>query len=271
MADTELWDELDEAQGTGESCYWCGAPLKPLDFVEIWPSERAFQLESCCEGRHEELLDELQEALRMPAPERRRYLQPLRDLLQAYGVPCRQVYGSWTWGAVRIDFGLELGQVPQAEAKAFIRQHHRHNAPPAGWRWGSAVRNGQDVVAVGWVGRPVARKIPPGYAVEVNRVCVDPGLDPELVWNACSMLYGQAAREAKRRGYARIVTYTLESEDATTLRAAGWVQLDSKLEPVELGSSAAVVKGRTWDRAKRHREDKAPTCNKIRWGRVLAK
>lgn len=267
------WDELDElpldGENEGEACPHCGAPLE-LDLFEVWPAERAFQLDSCCEGRQEDLLEDLQDGLRLPPAERRAYLEPLRQLLQAYGVPCRQVFGSWTTGTVRVDFGLEVREVAQAEARAFITEHHRHNRAPAGWRWGFGVFNGHELVAVAWVGRPVARGFDPARAVEVNRVCVDPTLDPELVWNACSMAYGAAAREAKRRGFARILTYTLEHEAGTTLKAAGWVPMDSKLEPVPADDERARVRGKSWSTPSRPRQDTAPTCDKIRWGRVLA-
>lgn len=246
----------------------CGAPLE-LELLEVWPEERAFLLDACCEERGAVLLEQLQHAVELPAGERRAYLQPLRALLEAHGVPCRQVYGSWQSLGIRIDFGLELGPVEQATARAFVADHHRHNAPPAGWRWGIGCYNGDELVAIGWVGRAVARGIPAGRAVEVNRVCVDPGRDPELVWNACSMIYGAAAREAKRRGLARILTYTRVDEPATTLRAAGWEQVDSKLEPVPFGDARAIVKGRSWNAPSRPREDHAPPVDRVRWGKVL--
>ena len=38
----------------------------------------------------------------------------------------------------------------------------------------------------------------------------------------CSFLYGAAARAAKALGYERIITYTLDTEPGTSLRASGW-------------------------------------------------
>ena len=40
--------------------------------------------------------------------------------------------------------------------------------------------------------------------------------------NACSMLYGAAARAGAALGFIRIQTYILDSEPGTSLRAAGW-------------------------------------------------
>ena len=37
------------------------------------------------------------------------------------------------------------------------------------------------------------------------------------------MLYAAAARAAKAMGYRKIITYTLDTEPGTSLRAAGWV------------------------------------------------
>ena len=72
--------------------------------------------------------------------------------------------------------------------------------------------------------------------------------------NACSALYGAAARQAVAHGFDRwqLLTYILETEPGTSLRAAGWI-LDGQ------------SKGGSWDRASRQREDKAPIIPKQRW------
>lgn len=45
--------------------------------------------------------------------------------------------------------------------------------------------------------------------------------------NACSFLYGATARIAKDMGFDSIQTFILESEDGTSLKAAGWVEVES--------------------------------------------
>lgn len=65
-------------------------------------------------------------------------------------------------------------------------------------------------------GRPLARSINHETTVEVLRLCTD-GTP-----NACSALYGACLRAARALGYQRIITYTLEDEPGTSLRAAGW-------------------------------------------------
>jgi hypothetical protein len=66
------------------------------------------------------------------------------------------------------------------------------------------------------VGRPVARRVNHQTTLEVTRLVTDGSP------NACSFLYGAAARAAKALGYDKIQTYILESELGTSLVAAGW-------------------------------------------------
>ncbi len=71
-------------------------------------------------------------------------------------------------------------------------------------------------MGVAIVGRPVSRYLDDGATLEVNRLCSTGEK------NVCSFLYGAAARAAKALGYQRIITYTLDTEPGTSLRAAGW-------------------------------------------------
>lgn len=141
---------------------------------------------------------------------------------------------------------LELQPITYAEACAFIAQHHRHHLPPQGWKYGIAVSDGDVVVGVVTVGRPVARHYDNGWTLEVTRCCTD-GTP-----NAASMLYGAAWRAAKALGYKRLITYTLASETGTSVKAAGWRVIG------EAG-------GGGWNRPGRPRVDKAPTERKTLW------
>jgi len=111
---------------------------------------------------------------------------------------------------------LTVQPITFAEACRFIEDHHRHHKPPVGWLFGCAVNDGKSVVGVATVGRPVARMLQDGYTAEVNRLCTI-GTP-----NAASMLYGACWRAAKALGYRRLITYILEEEPGTSLRAAGW-------------------------------------------------
>ena len=144
---------------------------------------------------------------------------------------------------------LNLQPITFAEAKGFIAEKHRHHIPSVGWKFGIAVNDGDKVVGVITVGRPVSRMFDDGFTLEVNRCCTDG------TRNACSILYGAAWRAAKALGYKRIVTYTLPSESGSSLRGAGYKILHQ-------------TKGGSWNCAARPRIDKFPTQEKLCWGRI---
>lgn len=132
------------------------------------------------------------------------------------------------------------------EANAFVREHHRHHQPVPGAKFCIAVAEGEKVVGVAIVGRPVARMIDDGWTLEVNRTCTDG------TKNANSMLYGACRRVAFGLGYRRLITYTLPEEGGTSLVAAGWKCL-------------GTAGGGSWNCASRPRVDKHPLQAKLRW------
>ena len=103
------------------------------------------------------------------------------------------------------------------------------------------------MVGVVIVGRPVARHRDDGLTAEVTRLCV---LDAEP--NACSFLYGKAAKAALALGYRCIGTYTLKRESGASLRAAGWTLIGE-------------VKGRSWTTPSRPRTDKTAIEDRLLW------
>jgi len=144
---------------------------------------------------------------------------------------------------------LELQPITYEEACEFIRRHHRHHLPPQGWKFGIAVNDGQKVVGVITVGRPVARHLDDGWTLEVTRCCTDG------TKNAASKLYAAAWRAARAMGYRRLITYTLADEPGTSLRAAGWRVVHQ-------------TKGGSWNCPSRPRVDKHPTVQKTLWEAV---
>lgn len=141
---------------------------------------------------------------------------------------------------------LETQPIDYSEACEFITRFHRHHVPARGWKFGIAVNDGEKVVGVVMVGRPVSRHRADGWTLEVTRCCTDG------TKNACSKLYGAAWQAAKALGYKRLITYTLAEEGGASLRAAGWTII---------GES----RGGTWNRKERHRVDKHPTTPKLLW------
>lgn len=111
---------------------------------------------------------------------------------------------------------LRLVPVSFATACDFVALHHRHHKPPVGHVFSIGVADGDELVGVAMVGRPVARMSDDGLTLEVNRTCVADA------HNANSMLYGACARAAFALGYLRLITYTQQGESGASLRAAGW-------------------------------------------------
>lgn len=145
---------------------------------------------------------------------------------------------------------LTLIPLPLKEANAFVAAHHRHHKPVAGHKFSlGCVKDGQ-LVGVAIVGRPVSRYLDDGMTLEVNRLCSTGEK------NVCSFLYGAAARAARMLGYRKIITYTLDSEPGTTLRAAGW-------------SCAGLAGGKEWTGQRKPKEQQYPAQMKLRYEKNL--
>lgn len=137
------------------------------------------------------------------------------------------------------------------DAAAFVKVHHRHHTPPVGHKFSIAAYAAGELVGVVIVGRPVARRRDDGLTLEVTRLCTNGHK------NACSFLYGAAARAAFALGYARIGTYILKSEPGTSLVAAGWKLI-------------AETPGKSWSVPSRPRSDKHPIEPKFLFERTAA-
>lgn len=111
---------------------------------------------------------------------------------------------------------LKIRPISLKDANSFVEQNHRHHSPVQGHKFSIAAYNGEILVGVCIVGRPVCRHLDDGNTLEVTRLCTDG------TKNACSILYARAAKIAKEMGYIKIITYTLESESGVSLKASGW-------------------------------------------------
>jgi hypothetical protein len=134
---------------------------------------------------------------------------------------------------------IELG-----EANEFVRQVHRHHGPVVGHKFSLGAVKDEKIVGVAIVGRPTARRRDDGMTLEVTRLATDG------TRNACSFLYGAAARAAFALGYKRIGTYILASENGATLKASGWRLIGG-------------TPGRSWSVPSRPRIDKHPLQPKL--------
>ncbi|MDT8718190.1 hypothetical protein IAI10_16105 [Clostridium sp. 19966] len=111
----------------------------------------------------------------------------------------------------------ELQPISLNEAKIFVTKYHRHNVAPVGHKFSIGLNDGEKVIGVVIVGRPIARHRQDGYTLEVLRCCVLEGYK-----DACSMLYAVAWRVTRNLGYKKLITYTLKSEPGSSLKAAGY-------------------------------------------------
>lgn len=139
---------------------------------------------------------------------------------------------------------LTVTRIGLDEANAFVAEHHRHHLPVVGHLFSIGAALGGRIVGVAIVGRPVSRMRDDGTTAEVTRLCTDG------TKNACSFLYGAAAKAAFALGFRRIGTYILASEPGTSLAAVGWRCLGER-------------GGNSWSRTARPRVDKHPLQSKL--------
>ena len=140
---------------------------------------------------------------------------------------------------------MELQPITLTEARVFVDRHHRHHKSPIGGLFAIGLNDGQSVIGVVIVGRPVARGNQNGYTAEITRLCVLDGYP-----NACSMLYSASWRVARAMGYRRLITYILKSEKGTSLYASNF-------------RLVGQTRGGSWNCPSRPRVDKHPLEQKL--------
>lgn len=140
-------------------------------------------------------------------------------------------------------------RVELKEANDFVSRHHRHHKPAVGHRFSIGAEHDGRLVGCVIVGRPVARQSDQKNIAEVTRLVTDGTA------NACSFLYGQAARAAKELGFQIIQTFILPTESGTSLKASGW-------------TSSGITKVGSWHTRKNRRSDQ-PEGRKIKWSKLL--
>lgn len=221
-----------------------------LELAEAW-SDHAFMLETCCLASHEAASHSMADDPGWARGLLRRL--GAEELLS--GGRLRRVADDGC-GQLLLDWNLVVRPVRFAVAAGFVRRHHVHCGAPTAWRFGACITNGPTLLGVVMVGNPIARSFNGRGMVEVNRLCVRRDVPAALRWNACSRLYAWACKEAERRGFVRVITYTRADEDGASLRAAGWTK-------------EARVRGRSWNSRTRARADRGPPVDKDRWSRAL--
>jgi hypothetical protein len=135
------------------------------------------------------------------------------------------------------------------EANAFVLLRHRHHQPMSGCKFALGASDGEKIVGVAIVGRPVARRLQDGWTLEVNRTCTDG------TRNTNSFLYAAAWKACQALGYKKLITYTLPEEGGASLRAVGW-------------KCIGAAGGGSWSVPSRPRVDKHPLQQKLKWEAV---
>ncbi len=141
---------------------------------------------------------------------------------------------------------LEIVPINFDEACEFVLKYHRHHLPPQGYKFCLAISDGIKIVGISIVGRPTSRNLQDGWTLEVTRLCTDG------TRNACSKLYSACWRVTRNLGYRKLVTYILNTEKGTSLKAANWKLI-------------AETKGGSWSCKNRPRIDKHPLQKKFRF------
>lgn len=204
------------ASNHGRECPFCGHPERP-EFLKIWATHE-FMLETCCADFHDNVV---QEMAFDPGWARAILRQLGAEVLTGHRL--RRLADDGACGMI-LEWQLATNPISHAVARAFVTTHHAYCGAPVTWRFGQSVWNWQTLLGVVMVGNPAARAFNGRHVLEVNRLCLRRDIPRALAWNAASMLYGWSAREAERRGWQRIITYTRADEDGTSLKAAGWTK-----------------------------------------------
>ena len=155
-----------------------------------------------------------------------------------------------------------IKQIPLLTARQFVTQYHRHHPAPKWHMFSLGCYMNDNLVGVAIVMRPSARHLCDGKTLEVTRLCSDG------TRNVCSALYSACAKEAKKQGYSKIITYILESELGTSLKASGWT-----LEKEHCGGlkwSGKRYQPKSYEQMSIFEEKIVPQEYKKRYARVLA-
>lgn len=150
--------------------------------------------------------------------------------------------------------------LPLREADRFVALHHRHHDPAQGGIVALGIWEGDDLVGVGVLGRPVSRELQRQGVCECIRLCVREGVTAtgDHANCAASQLEAKLRRVAQALGFVRMVTYTLPSESGASWRGAGYQQ------------DMSLAGGGVWTRSSRTRGDPTyPTERKVRWWAAL--
>lgn len=146
--------------------------------------------------------------------------------------------------------GLHTVPITLAEANSFVAANHRHHGPTVGHKFSIGCETETGLCGVAICGRPVSRHLDDGKTLEINRLCTDG------TRNACSFLYSASCRIARIMGYKKVITYILESENGSSLKASGFV-------------CEGKAGGKEWTGTRKPKPGQYPAEMKQRWVKEL--
>ena len=150
--------------------------------------------------------------------------------------------------------GLVFVPISIRAAKAFVREHHRHNPAVAGAKTAIGLAFNGELVGVGMLGRPKARVLAEDpLCAEAVRVCVSAAAPK----GSSGKINARLKRIWQLHGGVRYISYNRSDESGASMRGAG-------LKPV------AEVKGRQWDCPSRPRAHNDDVVDKVRWEAELS-
>ena len=150
----------------------------------------------------------------------------------------------------------ELSIIPLSlkEANEFVTKYHRHNKKCAGHKFSIGAVYKNEIVGVVIVGRPVARKLDNRFTLEINRNCV---LDTAPK-GTCSFLYSRAIKIWQTMGGKKIITYTLETESGSSLKAVNFNK-ETTVQTFKKNTGWTTRTNRIWQEVQ--------ATPRIRWGK----
>ena len=151
---------------------------------------------------------------------------------------------------------LKVVPLSLKEANEFVSKYHRHNKKCQGHKFSLGAVFENKLVGVVIVGRPVSRKLDDKLTLEINRNCV---LD-NAPKGTCSFLYSKAIKVWQTMGGKKIITYTLDYESGSSLKAVNFKK-EKMVQIFKKNTGWTTRANRVWQEVQ-----KTP---RIRWGMEL--
>jgi len=151
---------------------------------------------------------------------------------------------------------LKVVPLSLKEANEFVTKYHRHNKKCQGHKFSLGAIFKNELVGVVIVGRPVSRRLDDKLTLEINRNCV---LD-NAPKGTCSFLYSKAIKVWQTMGGKKIITYTLNYESGSSLKAVNFKK-EKIVQIFKKNTGWTTRANRVWQEVQ-----KTP---RIRWGMEL--